>query len=103
MQSYFLAEGAASDLDAIFEYSYQQWGPDQAFAYLEKLHECAEALASGKARHQKPIRSMPNLRMMHCQRHYIYCSFRSDGPSAILAGFHEKMDLMARLAERLQK
>ncbi len=101
MTSYFLAEAADTDLDEIFEYSYRQWGPEQAFKYLEQLHECAEALASGRIRFKQLPGLLPNLRMMRCQHHYVFCEARKDGPSAILAIFHEQMDLMTRIAERL--
>ncbi len=39
--------------------------------------------------------------MMRCEHHYIMGLNRDGQPVAIVAVFHEKMDLMVRIAERL--
>jgi plasmid stabilization system protein ParE len=40
--------------------------------------------------------------MARCEHHYIFCLPRSDAPALVVAIFHEKMDLMTRLAGRLE-
>lgn len=45
----------------------------------------------------------PELRMAHCERHYLFCLPRSDAPALIVAILHERMDLIVRLAGRLQQ
>jgi len=42
------------------------------------------------------------LRMVRCEHHYIFCLPRDDAPALVVAIFHERMDLMARLADRLE-
>ncbi|OYR23310.1 toxin ParE [Brucella thiophenivorans] len=44
----------------------------------------------------------PNLRMKKCEHHYVFCLARKNEPSLIIAIFHERMDLMIRLADRLR-
>lgn len=44
----------------------------------------------------------PGLRLAHCGHHYIFCLPREDAPALIVAVLHERMDLMLRLAARLQ-
>jgi plasmid stabilization system protein ParE len=44
----------------------------------------------------------PQLRMMHCEHHYIFCLPRKTAPAMVIAVLHERMDLMVRLAERLE-
>jgi len=44
----------------------------------------------------------PALRMVHCEHHYIFCLPRDDAPVLVVAIFHERMDLMTRLVERLE-
>ncbi|MCL2894699.1 hypothetical protein [Brenneria tiliae] len=43
----------------------------------------------------------PTLRMAHCEHHYVFCLPRENEPVLVVAIFHERMDLMTRLAERL--
>lgn len=44
----------------------------------------------------------PALRMAHCENYYVFCLPREGAPALVVAIFHERMDLMARLAERLE-
>jgi len=39
--------------------------------------------------------------MAHFEHHYVFCLPREDGPALVVAIFHERMDLMTRLADRL--
>ena len=41
--------------------------------------------------------------MLHFEYHYIFCLPRDDAPALIVAILHERMDLMARLADRLAR
>ena len=45
---------------------------------------------------------LPGLRMASCGKHFIFCMPQAGRPSVILAILHERMDLMARLKNRLQ-
>ena len=45
----------------------------------------------------------PALRMARCQHHYVFCLPREDAPALIVAIFHERMDLVKRLVDRLKE
>ncbi len=43
------------------------------------------------------------LRMGRYEHHYVFCLPREGAPALIVAIFHERMDLMTRLADRLKE
>ena len=45
---------------------------------------------------------LPGRRMASCEEHFIFCMPQAGQPSDILAILHKRMDLMARLKNRLQ-
>jgi plasmid stabilization system protein ParE len=61
-----------------------------------------QALASGAGRFKELRELHPDLRMVRCQHHYIFMLARQGSPAVVLAILHERMDLMERLATRLQ-
>lgn len=54
MRRYRLSKEADADLEGIYDYTYEQWGEEQAASYLQKLQEAFEQLcdypAMGKHR-----------------------------------------------------
>jgi toxin ParE1/3/4 len=101
MAGFVLAPEADADLEGIFDYTTRKWGPEQAFKYLSQLNECAEALAAGTARFRKLTGHFAGMVMLKCQHHFIFSRLRKGRPAEIFAIFHERMDLVARLGERL--
>ncbi|QAA98358.1 MULTISPECIES: type II toxin-antitoxin system RelE/ParE family toxin [Agrobacterium tumefaciens complex] len=99
--NYVLANGAEADLRDIIRHTRKQWSDVQVRRYLEKLEQGFSRLASG----QPPFRDMsalyPALRMTHCEHHYVFCLPRDNEPALIVGIFHERMDLMKRLNDRL--
>ncbi|KPW59208.1 Plasmid stabilization protein [Pseudomonas caricapapayae] len=45
----------------------------------------------------------PALRMGRYEHHYVFCLPREGAPALIVAIFHERMDLMTRLVDRLKE
>ena len=43
----------------------------------------------------------PELRMLHCGHHYIFCLPRQAALALVVAILHERMDIMTRLRLRL--
>jgi len=43
----------------------------------------------------------PSLRVTRCEHHYIFCIWREGAPAIIIAILHERMDLIARIKDRL--
>ncbi len=86
----------------IVRFTRKQWGEAQARQYAAKLRNRIQALANA----QKPYKDMsslyPALRMARCERHYVFCLPRQEAPALIVAILHERMDVMARLEDRLK-
>lgn len=98
---YVLAPAALADLRNIAVYTRRNWGRKQAHIYRDQLELCFEALASGQLRSKKLSDVRSGLVMVRCQHHYVFARLRDNQPLSIEAVLHEKMDLMARIAERL--
>jgi plasmid stabilization system protein ParE len=99
--NYTLSKSAEADLRGIIDYTRLQWGNAQAQRYLAKLKHGLTRLADGQGPFKNMNAVFPLLRMARCERHYIFCVPREGAPAWVLGIFHERMDLMARLAERL--
>ena len=102
MPSYKLTPDAESDLLEIAIYTIETWGLDQADRYEASLEACFQSLADGSARTKAPLPHRPELQVIRCEHHYVFAYLEDGSPPLILAVFHEKMDLMERLKDRLQ-
>jgi plasmid stabilization system protein ParE len=96
-----LTRAAEADVRGIIRHTRKEWGDAQVRRYITKLEQGMLRLAAG----QRPFKDMsalyPALRMLHCEHHYVFCLPRKRAPALIVAILHERMDLMARLADRL--
>lgn len=99
--NYRLTDAAVADMRGIVRYTRKQWGDQQVRGYITKLEQCIVRIASGQGTFKEMSALYPTLRMAHCQHHYVFYLPREDAPALIVAIFHERMDLMARLADRL--
>jgi plasmid stabilization system protein ParE len=77
---YVLTEAAEADLRGVIRYTMQRWGEPQVRRYIAELEQGIARLAEGDG----PFKELGALY-----------------PASIVAIFHERMDLMARLADRL--
>lgn len=100
--SYLLTAAAEADLRDVIRYTRRQWGDAQTRSYITKLTRGIERLAIGQGALKEIPALYPGLRMAHCEHHYLFCLPREDAPALVVAIFHERMDLMARLADRLE-
>ena len=98
---YVITRAAAADLNEISCHTNEQWGAAQRLAYIQQLEGAALALAKGEGMFKDLSAIHPRLRMARCGRHYIFCLRRPNAPAVILAIFHERMDITARLRSRL--
>ncbi|EAA7635420.1 type II toxin-antitoxin system RelE/ParE family toxin [Salmonella enterica] len=101
MTAYILTTDAEVDLRSIIRYTRKQWGTAQVRRYIARLEHGIAALAAGRASFRDMSELFPELRMIHCEHHYVFCLPRGSAPALVVAIFHERMDLMARLSERL--
>jgi plasmid stabilization system protein ParE len=98
---YVLQSGAANDLRSIIKYTRDTWGLTQARVYSEKLRAGLQRLALGQGAYKILDNIHPSLRVTRCEHHYIFCIWREDAPAIIIAILHERMDLIARITDRL--
>ena len=101
MSEYELTLDAEQDLLAIAIYTVETWGIAQADRYEAALVRHFDGLGLGETRTSTPISHRPELRASRCLHHYVFSLHEEDESPLILAILHEKMDLMARLGERL--
>lgn len=103
MTAYILTAEAEADIRGIIRYTRKQWSAAQVRCYIGKLEQGIANLAAG----QRPFKDLSEfflaLRMARCEHHYVFCLPRQDEPALVVAIFHERMDLMTRLADRLNE
>jgi toxin ParE1/3/4 len=89
---------AAHDIQEIYDYSVEQWGPQVAEEYLDAIQEALNRLrASPDLLRVKPEFS-PHLYFHRVRRHFLVCSLL-EGNIYILTVKHGSLDLPKRLAE----
>lgn len=101
--SYVLSSAAEKDLREIIRYTRKEWGDVQTRRYIEKLTSGIERVAAAEGAFKDMAALYTGLRMIRCERHYIFCLPRDTAPALIVAIFHERMDLLVRLADRLER
>ena len=103
MTAYVLTAAAESDLRGIILYTRKQWGDAQVRRYIATLEQNIARLADGKGAFKDMNALFPALRMGRCEHHYVFFLPREGSPALIVAIFHERMDLMTRLVDRLKE
>jgi len=98
---YILTRSAAADLREVVRYTVQNWGKAQCQAYIAEIEEAATDVALGKGLYKNRDDLSPGLRVRRARHHYLFCLPIKDQPALILAILHERMDMIARLRERL--
>ncbi len=109
MPSYELTKSADSDLEDIVRYTIKNWGEQQTRFYLEKLHSCFQKIGNNEVIGRVFSERFPQARVTRCEHHYVFYLILEDrssdpnveNPPRIFAVLHERMDMLARLKERL--
>lgn len=101
MPDFEISALAEEDLIGIARYTIEQWDVEQARRYADYFDAHFALIASGEARARAPIDSRPELLASRCKKHVVFHLDRGDECPLIIAVFHERMDLMTRLASRL--
>ena len=99
---YVVSKGAAADLREITRYTLAQWGETQCRTYIAELERAATTVATGDGIFKDMSFLLPGLRMVWSGKHCIFCMPQPGQPAIILGVFHEKMDIIARLKNRLR-
>lgn len=101
MSAYLLTEAADADLRNIIRYTRNQWNDEQVRRYIAKLEKGIGRLAAGEQPFKNLSAVYPALRVALCENHYVFCLARDAALPLIVAIFHERMDLITRLGDRL--
>ena len=101
MDLYEISGSAEEDWRSIVNYTFDQFGETQVRKYMNQLKACTENLAKGEGYFKSVDDLYPSIRLKHCQHHYIFGLMREERPMLIVAIFHERMDLMMQLKNRL--
>ncbi len=101
MPLYELTSQAESDIRGIIRYTLEQHGEKQAFRYKNALLEQFRAIAES-AIHARPLSERyPQVMVTRCEHHYIFYIHPAGKTPRIIAILHERMDMLARLKDRL--
>lgn len=98
---YVLTKGAAADIREITRYTVEKWGDQRCRAYIDQIEQAASEVATGQGVFKDLSSLLPGLRIKAAGRHYIFCLPQASSPALILAVLHERMDIIARLKNRL--
>ncbi|CCE21905.1 type II toxin-antitoxin system RelE/ParE family toxin [Methylotuvimicrobium alcaliphilum] len=101
MPIYELTLQAESDIRDIIRYTLERHGEKQALCYKNALQKKFCAIAE-RAVHSRPLSErFPQIQVSRCEHHYIFYVHPESKPPRIIAVLHERMDLLTRLANRL--
>jgi plasmid stabilization system protein ParE len=101
MQPYDLTRAAEADLREIARYTLRQWGARQQRRYAGLLAACFQGIAHNTVTSRTFSARYPQVRFTRCERHYVFYFLPEGQKPRILAVLHERMDFLARLADRL--
>lgn len=98
---YQFSPDALEDWESIINYTNSQFGAKQVQIYTDKLARCLAHLVKNGSKVKVLHLEELELLTLHCHRHHIFALSTIGKPLLILGIFHEKMDLMQRLKNRL--
>ena len=99
--TYDITPAARHDIRGIWVYTAEQWGERQADRYMGRLETCFQELAEGRTRSRSSSDPFPQVRVTRCQHHYVFYVHPEGQKPLVIAVLHERMDMLARLAEHL--
>ncbi|MEE4297773.1 MAG: type II toxin-antitoxin system RelE/ParE family toxin [Wenzhouxiangella sp.] len=103
MKAFDLSRAAERDLQEIARFTFRRWGPTQVSKYRDHLSNRLDDIAAGALIGKPFSEKLPNVLVVHVQRHFMFYEQANRDRPLILAILHEKRDLVARLAERLAR
>lgn len=92
MRTFKLYPAAESDLEAIWCYSAEHWGPAQANAYIDSLITCCALLSENPMSAHERTEFTPPVRIHLHRQHLIVFQATSNGAD-IIRFLHESMDI----------
>jgi toxin ParE1/3/4 len=101
MLPYVLTRSTEDDLRVIARYTLKQWGKKQSLHYASLLEARFLEIAN-RASFSRPFSEcLPQVQVTRCEHHYIFYIHPEGKRPCIIAVLHERMDIVARLKDRL--
>lgn len=95
-----IAPDADDDLRGIWLYTFDTWGEAQADRYFDQIVGCCAAIGDGEGQARR-LELFPERVFFHrCRRHFIF--YLEASPRLIIAILHERVDMLARLSDRIR-
>lgn len=91
MAEFRLSPAAQADLDAVFEYTVNEWGLPQALRYTDLIDRACSELAEAPQQSQACDSIRPGYRRRSIGRHVVYFS-TTDYGIAVIRILHQSMD-----------
>ena len=90
---------AESDLDAIWDYTAERWGVEQAESYVSAIRDACDAPAAGRrlGRSIEPVR--PGYWKLPVGSHFLCYRLGERGGIEIIRILHQRMDIGRHLIE----
>ncbi|MEE9355050.1 MAG: type II toxin-antitoxin system RelE/ParE family toxin [Methylococcaceae bacterium] len=101
MRQYELTPSAQEDLKEIARYTLTKWGEKQSLHYAELLDAGFRKIAAKNVNFRTFSKRFPQILVSRCEYHYIFYVHPDNKPPRIIAVLHERMDMLARLKNRL--
>lgn len=99
--NYALSPLAQADLSDIWDYSYSQWGADQADAYVRAIHEACEGLVTAMANGRLAGQSAEHIRMGYRKQivgsHLVFFKSNASGVVDVVRILNQRMDVASHL------
>jgi plasmid stabilization system protein ParE len=96
-----ISEAAEKDWQRIVAYTLYNFGRRQVYRDTEDLLNCLYDLVHKVDQHKIIAVSDYKVVLKRCQKHYIFRQIKEGEPLLIIATYHEQMDLMQGLKNRL--
>lgn len=101
MLIYELTASAEEDLKDIARYTLTTWSKAQSLRYAELLENRFREIAERAVFPRSFSERFPQILVTRCEHHYIFYVYPDDKPARIIAVLHENMNMLKRLAHRL--
>jgi toxin ParE1/3/4 len=90
MKAIAFSPAAEVDIDEIWDYSADRWGPDQADNYIDAIRDACYALAQA-TKHGRPAKVLPDVQKYLCGSHVVY--FLDDSTHLdVIRVLHQRQD-----------
>jgi len=89
---FFLTPAAEADLEAIWDYTEEQWGRRQAERHVAAIRDAGRSLAARDYPDRDASDVRPGFRKAAVGSHLLYFLRREDGAPEIIRILHQRMD-----------